>query len=124
MIFGIGTDIVQNSRFEKWIDNPSMLERFFNPQEIIESSNKQKLLEHYASRFAAKEAFVKALGTGFTDFELKNIFVTHDNLGKPILNVEGNVLNNLKLRCSNFDIHLSLSHEKDYAVAFVIIEES
>lgn len=123
MIFGIGTDIVKNSRFEKWLENQTMIERFFNEKEIVFSKNKQFLLEHYASRFAAKEAFVKAMGTGFLNFQIKDIFVTNDDLGKPLMNVEKSALEFLKKRCENFNIHLSLSHEKDYAIAFVIIEE-
>ena len=74
MIYGIGTDIVETSRFEKWIGNSSMLQRFFNSKEIISDLSEEQLKEHYASRFAAKEAFVKALGTGFSDFELKDIY--------------------------------------------------
>lgn len=123
MIYGIGTDIVETSRFEKWIGNSSMLQRFFNSQEIILDLSEEQLKEHYASRFAAKEAFVKALGTGFSDFELKDIYVTNDNLGKPVLNVKNKALELLKKRCKNFNIHLSLSHEKSAAIAFVIIEE-
>jgi len=123
MIYGIGTDIVENSRFEKWIHNETMLNRFFNKDEIIETTNDQKLIEHYASRFAAKEAFVKALGTGFADFELKDICVVHDEFGKPLLRVEGAALDLLKKRCQNYKLQLSLSHEKNYAIAFVIIEE-
>lgn len=123
MIFGVGTDIVENIRFEKWIHNNSMLNRFFNQKEILSNVNDQRLLEHYASRFAAKEAFVKAMGTGFADFELKDIYVTHDENGKPLLKVENKALDELKKRCQNFNIHLSLSHEKNYAVAFVVIEE-
>ena len=102
MIFGIGTDIVDCTRMEKWIHDNSKLNRFFNQKEIISSTNDQKLIEHYASRFAAKEAFVKAMG---------------------MLEVENKALDALKKRCQNFNIHLSLSHEKNYAVAFVVIEE-
>lgn len=123
MIFGIGTDIADTSRFNKWIHDTNFLDRFFNKAEQITSDSDQKLIEHYASRFAAKEAFVKALGTGFAAFEMKDIYVTHNNLGKPILNVENKALDELKKRCQNFNIHLSLSHEKNYAVAFVVIEE-
>ena len=61
--------------------------------------------------------------TGFSDFELKDIYVVKDSLGKPMLEVENKALDTLKKRCQNFNIHLSLSHEKNYAVAFVVIEE-
>lgn len=124
MIFGIGTDIVKNSRLNSWIENQNLINRFFNEKEIVTEKSKQYLLEHYASRFAAKEAFVKAMGTGFLNFEMKDIFVTNNDLGKPILNVEKSALEFLKKRCENFNIHLSLSHEKEYAIAFVIIEEN
>lgn len=123
MIFGIGTDIVKISRLNSWIENQNLINRFFNEKEIVTEKSKQYLLEHYASRFAAKEAFVKAMGTGFLNFEMKDIFVTNNELGKPILNVEKSALEFLKKRCENFNIHLSLSHEKEYAIAFVIIEE-
>lgn len=124
MIFGIGTDIVKISRLNSWIENQNLINRFFNEKEIVTEKSKQYLLEHYASRFAAKEAFVKAMGTGFLNFEMKDIFVTNNDLGKPILNVEKSALEFLKKRCGNFNIHLSLSHEKEYAIAFVIIEEN
>ena len=124
MIFGIGTDIVKISRLNSWIENQNLINRFFNEKEIVTEKSKQYLLEHYASRFAAKEAFVKAMGTGFLNFEMKDIFVTNNELGKPILNVEKSALDFLKKRCENFNIHLSLSHEKEYAIAFVIIEEN
>lgn len=124
MIFGIGTDIVKISRLNSWIENQNLINRFFNEKEIVTEKSKQYLLEHYASRFAAKEAFVKAMGTGFLNFEMKDIFVTNNDLGKPILNVEKSALEFLRKRCENFNIHLSLSHEKEYAIAFVIIEEN
>lgn len=124
MIFGIGIDIVKISRLNSWIENQNLINRFFNEKEIVTEKSKQYLLEHYASRFAAKEAFVKAMGTGFLNFEMKDIFVTNNELGKPILNVEKSALEFLKKRCENFNIHLSLSHEKEYAIAFVIIEEN
>lgn len=122
MIYGIGTDIAKVDRFQKWIETEKMCRRFFNESEILpEGSNKAKC-EHYAARFAAKEAFAKALGTGFTGIELRDIFVTNDYLGKPIMNITGNVKQVLDEKFGNYVIHLSLSHEKEYAVAFVIIE--
>ena len=68
MISGIGCDIAKVSRFEKWVKNNEMIQRFFNPCEIALVSEEEKekrlhfLCEHYAARFAAKEAFAKALG--------------------------------------------------------------
>lgn len=123
MIFGIGTDISQVSRFEKWVKNPQMFMRFFNSAEIMTKGSLQSQCQHYAARFAAKEAFSKALGTGIAGFELSEVFIENDELGKPELKVEGKALELLKKKAgNNFCIHVSLSHEKDYAVAFVVIE--
>jgi len=124
MIYGIGTDISEVKRFKKWLENPSMIQRFFNDQEIYSGETSvEKQLQHYAARFSAKEAFSKALGTGFKDFSLKEIYVTKDPEGKPFINVSGNAEKILRDRCGNCSVHLSLSHEKEYAVAFVVIEK-
>jgi len=123
MIYGIGTDICQCSRLEKWIKDPRIIDRFFNPEEKLEGvESSQKLCEHYASRFAAKEAFVKALGTGFTNFELKDIFITKDSLGKPIMNIENKAKEYLD-KIGKCNILVTLSHEKEYAITSVIIEK-
>lgn len=122
MIFGIGTDITEVKRFEKWIQNPDMLNRFFNPNEMMEGGSLKANLEHYAVRFAAKEAFSKAIGTGILGFDLKDVYITKDSNGKPFINVQGNAEKLLKEKCGNYSIHVTLSHEKEYAVAFVIIE--
>ena len=123
MIFGIGTDIAQVNRFEKWVKNPQMFMRFFNSAEIMEKGSVGAKCQHYAVRFAAKEAFSKALGTGIAGFELKEVFIQNDQLGKPELKVEGKALELLKERAGNdFCLHVSLSHEKEYALAFVVIE--
>lgn len=123
MIFGIGTDIAQVSRFQKWVKNPEMLERFFNEKECSAAGSEAAQCQHYAARFAAKEAFSKALGTGISGFGLQEVYVTNNEEGKPFLNVEGAALSLLKERCGDCNIFLSLSHEKEYAVAFVIIEK-
>ena len=123
MIFGIGTDIADVRRFEKWVKNPSMFMRFFNPAEIMEGGTENARCQHYAVRFAAKEAFSKAIGTGISGFELKDVFITNEASGKPVLNVQGNAKKLLEEKAGlGYNIHVSLSHEKDYALAFVIIE--
>ncbi len=123
MIFGIGTDIAQVNRFEKWVENPQMFMRFFNPAEIMERGSLAAKCQHYAARFAAKEAFSKALGTGIAGFELKEVYVVNDPLGKPELKVEGKALELLKQKAGDDScLHVSLSHEKEYALAFVVIE--
>lgn len=122
MILGIGTDIVEVKRMQRWIEKPEMLERFFNQQEQMEKGSEAARCQHYAARFAAKEAFSKALGTGITGFSLQDVFITNDKSGKPSLNVEASAADVLKERCGGCKLHVSLSHEKEYATAFVIIE--
>ncbi len=129
MIYGIGTDIARTSRFEKWVKNPDVIRRFFNPAEIKEIKSDEEterrlssLCQHYAARFAAKEAFSKALGTGVRDFSLDEVYVKNDELGKPELFLKGAAESVFNKRCPSGKIHLSLSHEKEYATAFVVIE--
>lgn len=123
MIYGIGTDIADVRRFAKWVENPDLIERFFNKHEIKTTGSRQKLQEHYASRFSVKEAFSKALGTGIAGFQLADVYVEHDEEGKPELRLEGRAAALVEMRCGKgARISVSLSHEKEYAVAFVVIE--
>ena len=129
MIFGVGIDLAKCSRFEKWIKKPGMTERFFNPKELwsVRSGAGGSLSaqsQHYAARFAAKEAFSKALGTGLV-FDLRDLYIEKDESGKPSLILEKSALEALKKRCPQWEkakIFVSLSHEKEYAAAQVIIE--
>ena len=123
MIAGIGTDITEVRRFEKWVRDPSMLERFFNEKEMSSAKSEASRCQHYAARFAAKEAFSKALGTGITGFGLKDVYITNDSEGKPLLNIEGAALSLMKERLGMCRAFVSLSHEKEYALAFVILEK-
>ncbi|MCR5400355.1 MAG: holo-ACP synthase [Treponema sp.] len=122
MIYGIGCDITKVSRFEKWVNNPEMLERFFNREEFSDKKNPKLLCEHYAARFAAKEAFSKALGTGLA-FDLRGVYVVKNEDGKPSLNFSREVSELLYKRCGKNSVFLSLSHEKEYALASVVIEK-
>lgn len=118
MILGIGVDIAKNSRFKSWLTNEKKILRFFHKSEIDFSKLTVQML---ASRFAAKEAFVKALGLGFENIELQSIAVLKDEKGKPYFFLEGEAKNALE-RLGGKSVHLSLSHEKEYAIAFVVIE--
>lgn len=122
MIAGIGTDIAKVKRFEKWVQNPQMLERFFNEKELSTAKSDSAKCQHYAVRFAAKEAFSKALGTGITGFSLKDVYITNNSEGKPLLNIEGEALSLMKERLGECNAFVTLSHEKEYAVAFVVLE--
>ena len=123
MIYGIGTDIADVRRFAKWVENPDLISRFFNKREIKTSGSRQKLQEHYASRFDVKQAFSKALGTGVSGFELADVYVGHNEEGKPELCLERRAASLVEMRCGKtVRISVSLSHEKEYTVAFVVIE--
>ncbi len=133
MIFGIGIDIAKTKRFEKWVKNPEILRRFFNEKEIIEiegdaeSITKNRLsalCQHYAARFAAKEAFSKALGTGIV-FDLRDVFVVSGANGKPELFVKDSAEKIFRKACPEFErakIFISMSHEKEFVVSQVLIE--
>lgn len=130
MIFGVGTDIAKVSRFEKWVRRPEMISRFFNACEIPGEGRKAVserqihfLCEHYAARFAAKEAFAKALGTGFVGLELSDFGITKDDNGKPSFFFGEKTLSQIEKICGKgWKVSVSISHEKEYAVSFVVIE--
>ncbi|MDY4767875.1 MAG: holo-ACP synthase [Treponema sp.] len=122
MIIGIGVDISKVSRFEKWVKDEKMIPRFFNAAEINNCRSIQSACEHYAARFAAKEAFGKALGVGLAGYDMKDIYIVNDENGRPELKVENKAKDLLECKCENPIIHVSLSHEKEYATAFVVIE--
>lgn len=125
MIYGIGCDIVKVSRLEKWVRSEgSYIERFFHEDErLSESVSFQRRCESYAGKFAAKEAFSKALGTGISGFSLKDVYVVSDSKGKPEFRVTGKALELVEELCGkNSRIHVSISHEKEYAVAYAVIE--
>jgi holo-[acyl-carrier protein] synthase len=123
-IFGIGTDIVSIDRIKKSIKNKKFVNRVYNIKEI---SKCKKLINSghcFAKRFAAKEAFSKALGTGISNgINLNEIIVKNNISGKPYFNFEGDTKKLLKKKFKNKVIKtsLSLSDENKYAVAFVTI---
>ena len=125
-IFGIGTDIVNIKRMQKIlrINNNNFKKRIFSKNEIIYCEKKKNSSAFYAKRFAAKEAFSKALGTGIRKgVNLKNIEISNNIHGKPFILLKGRVANYLKkkVKTKKYDIHLSLSDDKPWAQATVII---
>jgi holo-[acyl-carrier protein] synthase len=124
MIYGIGTDIVEVSRIEASIEQfgDDFARRILAQSELtsyLESQIKPRFL---AKRFAAKEAFAKALGTGLrAPATLQNIAVSHDDLGKPVLLLAPEL--QLFLNSKNITkTHVSISDEKNLAAAFVVLE--
>jgi len=125
-IIGTGIDIVENLRIKKSILNNSFLNRIFTNEEILISKNMKNKSSYFAKRFAAKEAFVKSLGTGFRNgFNFKDISVINDKLGKPSFFITKKIKNIIKKRfkINSFNFFLSISDEKKYSIAFVIFQK-
>ncbi len=122
MILGIGIDIVHVDRMAHWLENPRLTQRFFHEDELQEALSRGKTAAlSLAARFAAKEAFGKALGTGLHGLNLKDIRVANQRTGKPELIVYGTADKNFR-DMGGVRIHLSMTHEQDNAVAMVVIE--
>ena len=122
MITGIGVDVVHVNRMERWRKIPGLLERYFHPDELTAVMAKGRGIElSLAARFAAKEAFGKALGTGLAWIVLKDIMVKNRHNGLPEIVVFGTALDALNQSGAG-RIHLSLTHERDNAVAMVVLE--
>ena len=123
-IIGTGVDIVENLRMKKSITNKSFLNRIFTNKEILISKKIKNKSSYFAKRFAAKEAFVKALGTGIRNgINFKDIEVINDRHGKPFINLKGKTkpIVNKKIKTNKYKIFLSLSDDSPWSVATVII---
>ena len=123
-IYGIGTDIVNVNRIKKSLKNKSFIKRIFNQKEILKCKKTNNSTNCYAKRFAAKEAFSKALGTGISNgINFNEIVILNKKSGKPYISIIGQTkkILNKKFKKKKSKILLSLSDEKKYAVAFVII---
>ena len=119
----IGNDIINIPRFEKALKLLNFIQKVFHPTEITYCESKIKSRSSsYAARFAAKEAFVKALGTGLYAHGVspKDIWIENEKNGRPFLNVSENIQQILKEKeIDDFDV--SLSHHIDYALATVVL---
>jgi holo-[acyl-carrier protein] synthase len=121
MIIGIGTDIIEINRIEKAImRTSSFIEKSFTSNEIKYFKLKGLKGNVIAGNFAAKEAISKALGTGFRGFGLQDIEVLRDELGKPVVNLSHKIYKLLDIK--EFNIHVSISHSKENAIAYVVME--
>ncbi len=123
-IFGVGTDIVKTKRIKKLLRRKNFLEKVFNKEEIIKCKRIKKTANCYAKRFAAKEAFSKALGTGISKgINFNQIVILNEKNGKPFIKLIENTKKNVekKLKKRNYKISLSLTDEDEFAVAFVTI---
>ncbi len=125
-IIGNGVDIVENKRIKNSLKNKNFINRIFTQNEINKSKKLINKINYYAKRFAAKEAFVKAIGEGFrNNINFGDIEITNDKKGKPIINISNNIKNFLKkkFKLSKYKIFLSLSDEKKHSIAYVIINK-
>ena len=123
MIFGVGADIVEVRRMEQNLARygDRFARRILTDREFREFTRNTRPAHFLAKRFAAKEATAKAFGTGFRNgLTLRHIGVTHDDLGRPMLEYSG-AAEAYRRRCGVRESHLSLSDERRYALAFVTL---
>ena len=122
MILGIGIDIVSIARFQRAMGREGFIQKLFTTEEIQYCEARANKAQSYAARFAAKEAAMKALGTGWSrGIAWKDISVQNDDLGRPVLILAGAALELAKVLGAN-TWHVSMSHERENAVATVILE--
>lgn len=121
MIIGVGIDIIEIKRIEKGIENSKFIYKVFNEVEIKDNFGNILKANSLAGKFAAKEAVAKALGTGFRGISLKDISVLKDSLGKPYIILNHNADKKAK-EFGDYKIHISISHSRDNAIAYAILE--
>jgi holo-[acyl-carrier protein] synthase len=125
MIYGVGIDLVENSRMDKIVKKwgPKFINRIFSEDEILYCEKHAHSAIHYGARFAAKESFLKALGIGIgKGVKLNDIEVENDENGKPFLKLNGEageMIQKKKIK----KVHLSLTHTEHYSTAFVVLEK-
>jgi holo-[acyl-carrier protein] synthase len=125
-ILGIGVDVIKNRRLTLLIKNKRFLTRMFTINEIKFSKKADNQINYFAKRFAAKESLAKALGTGFRkNLNFKDIEILNNKMGKPFFSKSKkmSIIVNKKFKVKNYNLFLSISDEKDYSVAFTILQK-
>ena len=125
-IIGNGVDIIENARIRRAIKNNSFINRIFSISEIKKSKIYKNKTNYFAKRFAAKEAFVKSIGTGFKNgINFKDISIINNKSGKPTIIITNKLRNILKkkFKINKFKVFLSLSDQNKYSIAYVIINK-
>ena len=125
-ILGVGVDIVENSRIKKSLKNNLFIKRIFTTSEITTAKKINDKVAYYSKRFAAKEAFSKSIGTGFrNNFNFRDISIVNDKLGKPTFSISEKIKKIVKnkFKVSSFNFFLSISDEKKYSIAYVILQK-
>ena len=124
-ILGIGVDIIENKRIGKLIKNSKFRNRIYTSKELAQSSLIKNKISYFSKRFAAKEAFAKAIGTGFRkNLNFKDIEIINDKMGKPYYKITSKITKFVKKKfnVTKFNCFLSISDETDYSTAFTIIQ--
>ena len=127
MIIGNGVDIIDNKRIEKSLKIRGLKKRLFTLYEINQSKKYRNKTNYFAKRFAAKEAFVKSIGIGFrNNINFNDIEIYNNKKGSPQIKISKKIKDILKkkFKMKNYDIHLSLSDEKNHSIAFVILNKN
>ncbi len=126
MIFGIGIDTIEVARIKQTIEHygTQFTGRIYGEHEIAYCQSRAKLYEHFAARFAAKEAFAKALGTGVRrGFRWKEVTVRNAMSGKPLIELQGSMIERASsLIKEEYNCQLSITHTAEIAEAIVVIE--
>ena len=125
-ILGIGVDIVENIRIAKCLKNKLFIKRIFSNSEILIAKKINDKIKFYSKRFAAKEAFAKSIGIGFrNNLNFKDISIVNDKLGKPsfIINEKIKKIIKNQFKTSSFNFFLSISDEKKYSIAYVVLQK-
>ena len=125
-ILGIGVDLVDNLRINKSLKNSFFIKRIFSKEEILIAKKIKNKTSYYSKRFAAKEAFAKSIGTGFRDnLNFKDISIVNNKKGKPSFVITNKIKKIIKkiFKTSSFDFLLSISDDKKYSIAYVILQK-
>jgi holo-[acyl-carrier protein] synthase len=126
-IIGIGVDLVKNNRIKLSIKNKKFINRIFDKKELLSAEKIFDKTNYLSKRFAAKEALAKAIGTGFSDgLNFKDIQILNNKMGKPYYFISSKLKNLIKKKkkVKTFNLFLSISDEKEYSIAFAIIQTS
>ncbi len=125
-ILGIGVDLIENNRIKSSVKKKSFLKRIFTNNEIKNARSLKNEINFFAKRFAAKESLTKAIGSGFrNNLNFKDIEILNDSNGKPYY-LKTKKINNIihnKFKIKKYNLFLSISDEKDYSIAFTIIQK-
>jgi len=125
-IYGVGVDIIDNSRIKKLIKKKIFLKRILSKYELKSIKTRKNKISFLAKRFSAKEAFVKSLGSGFrNNLCFNDISILNDKNGKPYFKFNQKVKNILKKknRLTKFKVYLSLSDEKKHSISYVVLQK-